>query len=373
MSSVKPMTAPGAQLGESDDERHLLSLAAEVDDDIRRAGLLYDHPPLQQYLDKVGRSLLPPAVDGQLRFLILRSPVINAMALPNGSVYVSLGLLARIENEAQLAQMLAHEASHVIFRHSLAHARGSKAGAVVAEVAEIATLGIGAVMRLPIHMAVSGYSRSQEEEADRHGLQLARAAGYDATAAVSLYDTVRNSLPAALDDRSSIYASHPTLRRRSKYLRRELARAAPAAAGTVSAGELLARTESIQREYLRLLVRAQQFATAQESAAIIEARMPSEAWIPCLLGDAQIGTAQHPEAAAFEQAHREGKKVTDELVESFRSRRTEMLQTARQSYRRCADADPARAEAQRGIGLASHLLDDPAEAAPALRSYLAAA
>jgi predicted Zn-dependent protease len=47
------------------------------------------------------------------RFLVLRDPMVNAVALPNGSIYITRVLLALLENEAQLAGILGHEAAHI--------------------------------------------------------------------------------------------------------------------------------------------------------------------------------------------------------------------------------------------------------------------
>ena len=73
-------------------------------------GLVYREPQLSAYVDRVGHSLLKP--EDQLenvdwKFRVLRDPTVNAFALPNGSIYVHTGLLAMMENEAQLASVLA--------------------------------------------------------------------------------------------------------------------------------------------------------------------------------------------------------------------------------------------------------------------------
>jgi len=81
--------------------------------------VLHD-PDLQAYIDAAGNRVLgdrPVPEKVTYRFLVLRDPMVNAFALPNGSVYITTGLLALLENEAQLAGVLGHEAAHIYERH----------------------------------------------------------------------------------------------------------------------------------------------------------------------------------------------------------------------------------------------------------------
>ena len=67
----------------------------------------------------VGEKLLPPGSTSERvtwRFRVMNEPLPNAFALANGSIYVTTGLLSLLENEAQLASVLAHEETHVLNR-----------------------------------------------------------------------------------------------------------------------------------------------------------------------------------------------------------------------------------------------------------------
>jgi predicted Zn-dependent protease len=79
-----------------------------------------DDPQLQAYVDRVGRSLVPKWVDPQqfqFTFTLVNDPTLNAFAMPDGTVVVQSGLLAVLENEAQLATVLGHEIAHATHRH----------------------------------------------------------------------------------------------------------------------------------------------------------------------------------------------------------------------------------------------------------------
>jgi predicted Zn-dependent protease len=79
-----------------------------------------EDPAMQQYVNSVGMEMARradrPNMDWQ--FAVLKSDQINAFAVPGGYVYITRGLLAKMQNEAQLAGVLGHEAAHIAKRHS---------------------------------------------------------------------------------------------------------------------------------------------------------------------------------------------------------------------------------------------------------------
>lgn len=86
--------------------------------DVQKSYLtLYDNPLAQDYINRVGQSLVPAGSDKLYAFKILLNPIPEARSLSTGTVYVSTGLLASIENEAQLAYVLGHEIAHVDKEH----------------------------------------------------------------------------------------------------------------------------------------------------------------------------------------------------------------------------------------------------------------
>lgn len=111
---------------------------------------------------------------------VLNSPVVNAFALPGGYVYVTRGLLALANNEAEVAGVLAHEVGHVIARHGVERQSratgmgilGAIAG-ILTQSADVARLGqtVGGLF-------LADYSRDQEYEADQLGVKYLGLAGY---------------------------------------------------------------------------------------------------------------------------------------------------------------------------------------------------
>ena len=188
----------------------------------------YDDAELQSYVSRIGDELAAvselPELD--FTFTVLNSEVINAFALPGGYVYITRGLLALADNEAELAGVMAHEIGHVTARHSAQRysrgvlAQGSLAiGTVLAGV-----LGGGAAADLVQQAGglgaqayLAGYSRDQEFQADELGVRYMARAGYDPTAMSSFLeklernDQLRRRLSdrAGADPASSWFATHP--------------------------------------------------------------------------------------------------------------------------------------------------------------------
>ena len=103
----------------------------------------YEDNALAAYVDSVGRKVARASEQPELawKFTVLDDPVVNAFAMPGGYIYVTRGLLAHMQSEAQLAGVLGHEIAHVTARHSakqitqqqLAYVRFRVEGARVAE------------------------------------------------------------------------------------------------------------------------------------------------------------------------------------------------------------------------------------------------
>lgn len=147
--------------------------------------------PLADYVRGVGTRIAMASVPGSRpqdwTITVLNSPVPNAMATPGGYLYITRGLLAMMNSEAELASVLGHEAGHVAARHSdkrqgraTLGAIGTMAAAILggSQAAQLANVGANAW--------VAGFSRSQENEADTLGMRYAIAAGYDPRAAASM-------------------------------------------------------------------------------------------------------------------------------------------------------------------------------------------
>lgn len=147
---------------------------------------LTEDEALDKYVSLVGLTLVnsSPRPVGNWQFGVLDTDDVNAFAGPNGYIFVTRGALERMDNEAQLAGVLAHEVVHVLNHHGL---NGVKQDAGVDFLKSVADASVndrtGLVKQFGTPMTAkvmkSGYGQDQEREADQMAIQLLVAAGYD--------------------------------------------------------------------------------------------------------------------------------------------------------------------------------------------------
>ncbi|NQV44493.1 MAG: M48 family metalloprotease [Rhodospirillales bacterium] len=192
---------------------------------IKQFGGAYDEVQISAYVAQLGTALVKVSElpDDPFRFTVLDSDQINAFALPGGYVYVTRGLIALAENEAELAGVIGHEIGHVTARHTATRYSqamitnigmnivgliGSVYGAP-RETAQLLSVGAEAIL--------SGYSREQELEADMLGVRYMSRAGYDPNAIKTFFEKMKahDELRAAMtgdptgEEAYNFRSSHP--------------------------------------------------------------------------------------------------------------------------------------------------------------------
>ena len=181
--AVNPVTGQNQLMLVSEQEERQLGLQTQqsVNDEYG----VYADTALQRYVDSVAQPLARvshrPTVDWN--FEVMDSPVVNAFAAPGGYVFITRGLLAAVNDEAELAGVLAHEIGHVTARHS-AHQMsqamlaglGVQVGAALA--GDYGNL-VGSLLEVGTGLLFLKYSRDDERQADTLGVEYATKAGYD--------------------------------------------------------------------------------------------------------------------------------------------------------------------------------------------------
>lgn len=197
----------------------------------RLVGPLYDSPPLQALVDQVGQKLVSASgIGGPFRFYVLDQPIANAHAVSTGYVFVTRGLLALVDDDAELAAAMSHELGHVTQKHAAQRERARKG---VMEAAVDAALKSGSVT-VGRSVARNGlielrrYSRDQELEADRVGLGYLVKAGYRGDAIYTLIEKLQRQArlddllmgnPDEGEDQRSAMSTHPGPQERMEALR----------------------------------------------------------------------------------------------------------------------------------------------------------
>ena len=203
-----------------------LQIGRESDPAIIAEYGLYDDDAVTEYVRRVGQRVLDeshlrrPETSSEYRidftFRVLDSPILNAFALPGGYVYVTRGLLAHMESEAQLAMVLGHEVAHVAARHSSRQAFknqlgqiGVVGGAVVGEVLAGAGAELLQVGSQASQLLMLSYSRGSESESDELGVEYAAKAGYQAADGAGFFVTLKRVSEKAGSRIPSWQSTHP--------------------------------------------------------------------------------------------------------------------------------------------------------------------
>jgi Peptidase family M48/Domain of unknown function (DUF5666) len=183
----------------------------------------------QDYITQVGESLIPAhqkelSADDPLKipfqFFLVKSKSFNAVAYPNGVVLVHSGVFDILQNEAQLAFVLAHEISHAVEKHAweASHYHRKELLALRAGGAFIPYGGLAS--GLAADAIKNQYARSLENQADRVGLQWMLAAGYDIREAPASWKAL--SIKKGDGPINPFWSSHDNKTTRRSYLMAEL-------------------------------------------------------------------------------------------------------------------------------------------------------
>lgn len=174
----------------------------------------YRDPEIESYLEGLSEAILPPRFAGEtsFKFRIIKNPYMNAFAFPNGVVYIHSGMLARMENEAQLAVVLAHEMAHVARKHSMrAHARRQNEE-IAGSWGVAGSLGPSGPGNFDID-ASDGFTREFEYEADKTAFEWVLRAGYDPHEALCMLERLKAESDE-VKGAEPFVGNHPALERR---------------------------------------------------------------------------------------------------------------------------------------------------------------
>ena len=177
-----------------------IAIGKQTDPEILQTYGKYENAELAAYVTALGTRLgaLSHRPDLAYSVKVVDSDVVNAFAVPGGYVYLTRGMLAYLNNEAELAGVMAHEIGHIAARHS-AHQYSQ---------AQLATLGLGlgsvfsktfqkyaGIAQLGLSMLFLKFSRDDERMADALGVEYSSKAGYDAREMANMFTTLERLNP----------------------------------------------------------------------------------------------------------------------------------------------------------------------------------
>ncbi len=207
-------------------EAEEIELGRQTDGQVVREYGIYDDPGLTRYVNDFCQQLAKlshrPSLPYQCK--VVDSPVVNAFAVPGGYMYFTRGILAYMNNEAELIGVMGHELGHITARHSaqqytraqLAQV-GLTLGSVFSESALLSNLA-----QAGVGMLFLKFSRDDERESDDLGVEYASKMGYDATQMANFFDTLNRMHTRS--DRSGLpdwFSTHPNPVERNETVKRK--------------------------------------------------------------------------------------------------------------------------------------------------------
>ncbi len=204
-----------------------LAMGQQADPQILRTFGKYEDADLARYVAALGKKLGALSHQPNLAYSIqvLDSPVVNAFAVPGGYVYLTRGILAYLNDEAELAGVVAHEIGHIAARHSaqqyskaqfaqLGLGLGSVLSKTFSKYAGVAQFGVG--------MLFLSFSRSDEREADALGVEYSAKAGYDSNHMANLFVSLERLNPGeAQGGLPGWFSTHPNPENRIAAIQRD--------------------------------------------------------------------------------------------------------------------------------------------------------
>jgi len=372
----------------------LLAKANQADQEFDRKGLVFDDPEAAAYIEEIGRKVIPeaPLENVKWRFLVLRDAQPNAFALPNGTIYVHSGLLAMLQNEAQLAGILGHEVTHVVNRHGYLENRSARKKMATANVFgalggaafgnSLAGSVLGSLIPSLIVSTIYGYNRELEHEADVYGLRAMARNGYSPDQMGATFELLKSGYEVQLNKESrGLYTDHPRLDERIKYVSEMAETLKIQGEPLVRAAEYSRQMERVMRHDVPLEILIGRERTAVGVATRLTEMNPESAENAYLLGEAYRslgGRSFHPQPeeltdSAKGAARKQLGKMT--LLEYENALRAtpegktawaENVQSAEKAYSRALTLEPNHARAIRGQ---ASLYDEDGRAAQALEGY----
>jgi predicted Zn-dependent protease len=194
-----------------------VSIGREMDASIRLENRILDDSLWQKYVNDVGQKIVAVCdrKDIEYHFAVIDSNIVNAFAAPGGYLFFYTGLLKIMENEAEMAAVIAHEVSHVVARHSIKRLQAAMGVALLEQlVLGQSADAVKAAVDIGLGLSFASYSRANEIEADNFGVQYMLKAGYNPEASITMFEKLASMSQGEPDFFEKLSMSHPETQER---------------------------------------------------------------------------------------------------------------------------------------------------------------
>lgn len=228
-----------------------IRMGREADGQISETMGLYDNDALQSYVSNIGVAMGVNSEwpDLPWTFRVVDDEAVNAFALPGGYIYLTRGILAHFNNEAQLAGVLGHEIGHVTARHAatrISRMQITQLGVGLAMVLEPELQQIAPLAGIGMQLLFLSYSRSDEHESDELGVRYMADQGYNPESLIDVMETLRRVSAAGGGGRLPEWqATHPHPENRQENIRRQIRDLGPRDYASDGRDDYLSRIDGI--------------------------------------------------------------------------------------------------------------------------------
>ena len=197
---------------------------------LQRFGNPVKNEPLQKYVNLVGNAVAVNSKRATIpyQFAVLDSPVQNAFAVPGGVIFVSRALVSILDDESELAAVLAHEVGHVSAKHALKSTQRAQFFEGVGTITAASVRGdkgkkfASAIGDMQAVLFDKGLDKEMEFEADLAAMETSYRTGYDPAAMIRVLEKLQKLEATSKDKKGSWFSTHPPLAERIARLQAQL-------------------------------------------------------------------------------------------------------------------------------------------------------
>jgi predicted Zn-dependent protease len=399
LATAAPCAAQQQPFAFSSVDLKLLEEVELLDSKLEKEGFVYTDAGITEYVTKVGMAVVPTGPSPERvawRFRVLRDPLPNAFALPNGSIYIHSGLLSLLQNEEQLAGVLAHEVTHVTDRHSFLYNRSNRKKAAAINLIGFASgfapidtkwgaavQAIAVTAQIMLATTISGYSRELERDADFYAVKKLSDGGYNPRQLSEAFRQLQGTHD--LESEVIFYNDHPKLEQRIADVRAIAGPGLEAPVTEARVTDYRIAVERAVRDSVLLSIDNRRYRSAMAAAQHLVDTEPASTEMHYLLGEAARALGPRTARPSEKEATKSGKKNAQKAKSSLTAVEEEKQllsaaegqvawrenqQRSETAYRKALELDATNIKAHRGLGLLYEKAGRIAEALDAYRKYL---
>lgn len=364
-------------------ESEIITETKQMEDLLYRRGALYEDKEVIDYINSTERQIAPEIDLGgkvKLDVKIIREPTVNAFAMATGSIYIHTGALARLENEAQLAYLLAHETSHVVHKDIVNYTDSLHNKTIVYKLLDIALaptsvfFGIlGDLTQLGFGLfyisTVTGYGRNIEARSDIDGIPKTIEEGYHPSEAAAIMQILLKEKEKYQRGPEIFFLmNHPTTEWRLGTLKKLIKeKYGEKSSGELKSEEFLTNMTKIKLYNATLNMRSGRLEHARDNIQWVLDTFPKNPEAHYLAGEIWRLKAEDKDRLKDELNYQKWTELNKgrkkgELEETWRSK-------ALEEYNCAIQCDPKYSNAYKGLGML-HSSNNKQEALLCLNKYI---